>query len=773
MGRLLALALLIAGIPPVGAETHWLQGQVRDARSGVPLPAANILVVGSTRGTISNADGTFHISLQPPVKIRISFIGYDSQTLAIESIPREKLEVRLSPAAIDLGEMTITAQNPAVQIMEKALAHKQRMREKIQSFSAQAYHRLNVQNDSAVVLLIENRSRLYWQAGRGSREIFGQLSQTNNIPALRQGVGVSDIPNFYDDDILIGRFKFIGPTHPKLFDFYHLSLTDRRAMDGRIIYEIHLQPKTALQPLFEGDISIQDSSFALIAVDLASAVLPRQNLLQHYRVQLMQQFREVVPGVWLPADWHEKGTLHVGMTGLQFPAIHYVRLASLTDYQLNVPVPDSLWRLEKRQAPHDSTLLLAERGVPLSLEETWAYKNIDSTMTITRAFKPRGILSKIVQFDVRANDQSPGKGDSMHAKPRWQFQHQPMLWFNRVEAFHLGWNGRLTRKPWEIAGHAAYRTGLKNWSHQGILSHRNAWRGLEIAYADETRPVAAVSHYPLLINSLPVLFGFRDYYDYYQARGWRAGFDLTDKKRPLTGKFAIQREEHDAVEKRSDFDLAGNDTPQRSNPAISAGVVTALTARIDWGLAEPALFGRANGLRCEYERGLQDVCGGQFDYHLCRVTASARLSTFQRRQPVPNAFDLHFMAGTESGRVPWQKSSGLPGSLGAWSPFGSFHTVRGGSLYAQQYVALFWEHNFRALPFDLLGWRFPGEQGLNLLLHGGHGHISRKHSAGALTEYHELGLSLSGLFSYLRLDVSRRLGKPGFWCVGLSVAKFI
>jgi hypothetical protein len=778
----LFLALLAASAAQAAGDTHLLRGKVSDAKSGQPLPSANIQVLGTVTGTITNSDGSFQLAISPPIRLRISYIGYNSQTFTLDSLSETELEIRLVPAVIDFGQVTITAKNPALNIMEKVLSHKQAMREKIRSFSAQAYHRLNVQNDTSVVMIIENVSRLYWQAGRGSREVFGEIKQTANLPTLQQGIGVSDIPNFYDDDILIGGYTFVGPTHPKIFDYYAFSLTGRHAMDGRIIYEIHLTPKGRLQPLFEGDISIQDSSFALIAVDLAGTGMTRQSVLQKYEVNLQQQFRELSPGIWLPADWHEKGTLRVGMTGLQFPSIHYLRLASLDDYQLNIPVPDSLFRLERFRAPRDSTLVFKEGGVPLSFEEKWAYDTIDSSMTLLQAFRPTGFLAKMAKLDVRANDQSLTQADSTSGKGgkekkrrtggKWRLEQQPMVWFNRVEELHLGWNSRLRGGAWALQAGAAWRTGPKSWAWQAGLAHSRNWGGLELAYTDETRPIDAVVSYPLLANSGPQLLGYRDYYDYYNARGWRTTLSLKNRRHHLAGKLSLLREEQASVEKTTDFDLVPGDAIRRTNPAISDGTLTALAVRLDWGMADNDLFGGATGIRWEYERGLRDFLGGGFDYDLVRLTASWRIHTFLRRQPLPASLDLHLIAAAAAGDLPPQRTSGLPGSLGAWTPFGTFHTVRGGTILAEKYAGLLWEHNFRAWPLDRLGWHWPGEQGLNLLLHGAHGRTWRKLAASEGPDIHELGISLSGLFTYARIDLTRRLGMPDFWCVGLSVSKF-
>ena len=58
------------------ANGEW-SGTVRDPEGEV-LPGANILVMGTTTGTVSNLDGTFRIKADKSNDLNISFVGYES-----------------------------------------------------------------------------------------------------------------------------------------------------------------------------------------------------------------------------------------------------------------------------------------------------------------------------------------------------------------------------------------------------------------------------------------------------------------------------------------------------------------------------------------------------------------------------------------------------------------------------------------------------------------------------------------------------------------------
>lgn len=85
-------------------------------------------------------------------------------------------------------------------------------------------------------------------------------------------------------------------------------------------------------------------------------------------------------------------------------------------------------------------------------------------------------------------------------------------------------------------------------------------------------------------------------------------------------------------------------------------------------------------------------------------------------------------------------------------------------------LGVFWEHNFRTVPFELIGWRWAAERNIGLIVHGGHGRtwFGDRTLLDYAPQYidgfrHELGMSINGLFDWFRLDFSKRLDAPGFF----------
>jgi len=84
--------------------------QVVDARNNVPLAGANVVVVGSERGTISDENGYFSLQkLSPDTEIRITYIGYYAVEKRWDKLRMQKI-VRMTPATIPLGQVVVVGQ---------------------------------------------------------------------------------------------------------------------------------------------------------------------------------------------------------------------------------------------------------------------------------------------------------------------------------------------------------------------------------------------------------------------------------------------------------------------------------------------------------------------------------------------------------------------------------------------------------------------------------------------------------------------------------------
>lgn len=109
---LFALAMLmpaLGGFPARAAvdvvqQQGVIKGVVVDDK-GEPVIGANVVAEESTVGTITDLNGVFNINVRPGTKLKISFIGYNTQTVAAKN----NMRVVLTDDATALAEVEVVA----------------------------------------------------------------------------------------------------------------------------------------------------------------------------------------------------------------------------------------------------------------------------------------------------------------------------------------------------------------------------------------------------------------------------------------------------------------------------------------------------------------------------------------------------------------------------------------------------------------------------------------------------------------------------------------
>jgi iron complex outermembrane recepter protein len=108
------------------AQTGTISGQVLDAADGSPLTFANVVIVGTERGTATADDGSFRIESVPAgaLILRASFVGFRSQEQALELDAHAELTVvfELLPES-EAGELLVTADRLRSVGRTRALPH--------------------------------------------------------------------------------------------------------------------------------------------------------------------------------------------------------------------------------------------------------------------------------------------------------------------------------------------------------------------------------------------------------------------------------------------------------------------------------------------------------------------------------------------------------------------------------------------------------------------------------------------------------------------------
>jgi TonB-linked SusC/RagA family outer membrane protein len=101
---LLSLLLLTMGVG-AWAQDRQVSGRILSDADQSPLPGVNVVVKGTTRGTTTNAEGRFTLSVPEGAVLTISSIGYVAQDIEVGS--RSTVDVNLVSNAADLSEIVV------------------------------------------------------------------------------------------------------------------------------------------------------------------------------------------------------------------------------------------------------------------------------------------------------------------------------------------------------------------------------------------------------------------------------------------------------------------------------------------------------------------------------------------------------------------------------------------------------------------------------------------------------------------------------------------
>ena len=94
------MMLLIFAVSSVWAQTEIITGTVVDD-SGMPLPGANVIIEGTTTGTLTDFDGNFSIEAARGDVLLISFLGYETQEVVVGDANEVLITLMQDAAALD------------------------------------------------------------------------------------------------------------------------------------------------------------------------------------------------------------------------------------------------------------------------------------------------------------------------------------------------------------------------------------------------------------------------------------------------------------------------------------------------------------------------------------------------------------------------------------------------------------------------------------------------------------------------------------------------
>jgi hypothetical protein len=792
-GRFLGIALLLAacqhfvmaaGYRPVGSTRpvpeDGIRGVVSDSATGEPIAAVNIRILGTSRGTISNADGRYRLALEADHhRVVFSHLAYVAETLDVG--PSEHpgpVDVILRPATLTYPEVLVLAEDPALEIIRKAIANKHAWMDRLKSYRFDAYTRQVVDRDTSVASITEAFTVGWVLSGDTLRERVVRKRQTANVPMEENFAAVRRLVNFNDDRISLfsirinserRSYTFVGPTAPDALDNYDYRLLRTRRAGGIEMYEIEMTPKTKLKPLFRGTITIADRSFAVVGVDLVPNETFNFPFLREIDLRYRQQFALYDSLFWMPADVRIDGGFDVGFVGLGIPRVGFRQVSSIYNYELNVPVPDSVLRqrtvtTDSLAGVYDSTTWESDKVVPLTVEESSAYRTLDSTETLAKQFRPGGVLGSL------GGDGAGGAGSLLGVVDAR---------YTRVEGLYIGGSKeyRLPGSNLTLGIGAGYGVSDKRGQVAGTVSLRPPPRaggfGFGVSVFNQSERVPDGGYYGALVNSVTAVIDKNDAPDYYRALGWKAwGETSTGRYFIARVTFVSQRESPMGVE--AGYSLFNGSRPFRPNPQAIPGNRRSIGVDLRFGREREDLdIVTTTNLEVSAEHSSPSILNSSFDYTRVSSTLTWSVPTFTTDLLFPPSLRLRIFAGKGFGTLPPQRGFSADSRSGFLGPFG---TLRAGSVteaVGDAVVAVTAEHNFRSLPFLLMNVPFFYENGIELVVHGATARGWTRGIPGPGGWYTEAGIGLNRILDLVRVDVTCRFREPRRLYVTVSVASYL
>jgi len=289
------------------------------------LPYTAVYIKGTTIGTSTNGKGHYQLNLEPGTySIVFQFIGFKKRVeqITVSSEPLV-INVKLVPEEITLNEVVVKAEDPAYPIMRQAIAKKEYYQKQVQSYQCRVFTKsvfrltnapeklfgntLLDKGDSlgGIFYLSEAESQISFEQPDKVREVM----VSSKISGDNQGFSF----NFYSFFILsfyknlitppIGNQRgYVSPLSDNAFFYYKFRL-EGSFMDGnKKVYKIKVIPKRPTDPVFSGDLYIQDNDYRIHSADLMLGRGAKINFVDSLRIS--QQYLPVNDTTWMIFSQH-------------------------------------------------------------------------------------------------------------------------------------------------------------------------------------------------------------------------------------------------------------------------------------------------------------------------------------------------------------------------------------------------------------------------------------------------------------------------------------
>lgn len=321
----IAIVLILAMVSfNIGAKE--ISGYVQDEKNNEPIPFSNVWIKGTFTGTMTDAKGYFQLSIAETDTLAVSSVGYQPLEIPARQITEIPVFIYLVEQVQELGEVTVKPEVSRAKVLFKKIQeHKKENREQV--YRVRDYKTLETKT---VYLAVDTTSKIIRSFGnldevtvemdnqklRFSPVFLSEQAQViandsmsvvytkkdGIFPRIKQTLESVILDNvvvemdFYKDQVNIMDRGFISPLNNSALSHYNLYLNDSTETDGSKYYHFSFAPKNKYDPLFAGHFTIEDSSFALTAIDAYITRTANLNFVNGFKGQV--QYKKLPDGGW-------------------------------------------------------------------------------------------------------------------------------------------------------------------------------------------------------------------------------------------------------------------------------------------------------------------------------------------------------------------------------------------------------------------------------------------------------------------------------------------
>ncbi|WP_462281430.1 DUF5686 and carboxypeptidase-like regulatory domain-containing protein [Salinivirga cyanobacteriivorans] len=509
--------LLLCFTTPVIGQIQ-VQGTIND-NYGNPVSYATLTISDNNKGTVSDINGRYKISLSKPDTLHVFYLGLQPKSFFVDT--SGIYNIQLAEKSFKLDEVVVfPGINPADTIMQKVIARRSEHDPmNLPSFKYTAYNKFYIALNRDTLEYFSSRGKLGGSAGnlvkmaKKSNLFVSEAISEKYYKApgkMRENVLTTNISGFrnpafavlgsqlhslscYDDFFNIGTIKYVNPVSPNAEKKYFFLIKDTlTAARGHNIYLITFRPKAGTS------FSAMYGMIYVDGYDYAVRKLVAQPTTQSSQIGITvrQEYDKLEGKYWFPTRLQSRinFTDKVIDSLPPFPIMIGYASTSIMNPRVGVKIPKSILRrqFEFNYAPDvtitNDSLLQQYRSDSLTPQDLYTFKLMDTLQREIPFFRWMNDLPLLLatgELPLGYFTLNLKESIGFNLQERWRYGLSLMTSYKVLNWIRIG--GKFIRSHEEGDWRYAARAHL-NPLRNGVLR-------LKYQYQDETSEKGAYAFY--------------------------------------------------------------------------------------------------------------------------------------------------------------------------------------------------------------------------------------------------------------------------------------